>query len=315
MRLPNLKKALAGVSLLAGLLMSVAAWAQPPASGAKPANKRDNVTGAFEGWFKNPDGTFSLLLGYFNRNEKQEFDVPIGPENKIEPGGPDRGQPTHFSLGRQWGMFAVKVPANFGTNKITWTIVANGKTAVIPASLLPDYEISPFKEAAVGNMPPILSFEETGASVQGPLGLTIAKTTTVANPLSLTVFGSDDGKWTTLSGAKPGNIAVPVRVHWVKYRGPGRGRVRSGASEHREDRIAKGCACRAGVHGEGDYVGEIQRARGLRAARDRERFVGRWRWRGAMLLDVWRRSSFGKAVICARPVRVCVKTGTGRPVP
>ena len=112
-----------------------------------------SVTGAFEGWFKNDDGSFSLLLGYFNRNSKQELDIPIGPDNRIEPGGPDRGQPTHFLVGRQWGMFAVKVPADFGVNKITWTIVANGQTVVIPASLKPDYEISPFEEAAVGNSP------------------------------------------------------------------------------------------------------------------------------------------------------------------
>ena len=87
-----------------------------------------SVTGAFEGWFKNDDGSFSLLLGYYNRNSKQELDIPIGQDNRIEPGGPDRGQPTHFLVGRQWGMFAVKVPANFGENKITWTIVANGQT-------------------------------------------------------------------------------------------------------------------------------------------------------------------------------------------
>src|SRR5207253_8238400 len=49
-----------------------------------------SVTGAFEGWFKNPDGSFSLLLGYYNRNQKQEIDIPIGPLNRIEPGGPDR---------------------------------------------------------------------------------------------------------------------------------------------------------------------------------------------------------------------------------
>ena len=218
-----LKFALAGVSLI--LASAAFAQAPQPPAPAKPGpapnpNARDNVTGAFEGWFKNPDGTFSLLLGYFNRNAKQVFDIPIGPDNKIEPGGPDRGQPTHFLLGRQWGMFAIKVPANFGQNKVTWTLTANGKTAVIPASLLPDYEISPFKEEAVGNTPPILSFEEMGPSVQGPVGMTISKTTTVANPLSLTVFGSDDGKWTTLSGARPGNIAIPVRVHWVQYRGP-----------------------------------------------------------------------------------------------
>ena len=111
-------------------------------------------------------------------------------------------------------MFAVKVPANFGENKITWTITANGKTAVIPASLYKDYEISPFREEAVGNTPPVVSFDEAGPSVQGPLGLTISRTTTVANPLSLTVFVSDDEKWTTLSGAQPRNMGNPVSVRW-----------------------------------------------------------------------------------------------------
>src|SRR5580658_4248182 len=190
--------------------------------GSKPApEKRNNITGAFEGWFKNPDGTFSLLLGYFNRTEKQEFDIPIGPDNRIEPGGPDRGQPTHFLTGRQWGMFAVKVPANFGQNKITWTITANGKTAVIPASLLPDYEISPFREEAVGNTPPVVSFDESGPAVQGPLGLTISRSTTVANPLEVTIFVSDDEKWTTLSGARPRSMGTPVTLRWSKYRGTG----------------------------------------------------------------------------------------------
>lgn len=190
--------------------------------GVSPAQeKRNNITGAFEGWFKNPDGSFSLLLGYFNRNEKQEFDIPIGPDNRIEPGGPDRGQPTHFLGARQWGMFAVKVPADFGDQKLTWSITANGKTSVIPASLLPDYEVSPFREEAVGNTPPVLSFEESGPTVQGPLGLTIARTTTVADSLSLNVFVSDDEKWTTLSGARPRNMGNPVTVHWSKYRGTG----------------------------------------------------------------------------------------------
>src|SRR5438105_2819533 len=127
-----------------------------------------SVTGAFEGWFKNPDGSLSLLLGYYNRNRKQEVDVPIGPNNRIEPGGPDRGQPTHFMPGRGWGLFVVKVPADFGEKKIAWTLVANGKPTTIPASLKPDYEISPHIEAAVGNTPPILSFEQKGPSVHGP---------------------------------------------------------------------------------------------------------------------------------------------------
>src|SRR5579871_3531552 len=54
-----------------------------------------SITGAYEGWFANPDGSFSMLAGYFNRNTRQSLDIPIGPENSIQPGGPDYGQPTH----------------------------------------------------------------------------------------------------------------------------------------------------------------------------------------------------------------------------
>src|SRR5438874_12771456 len=81
------------------------------------------VTPAFEGWFSNSDGTFSILFGYYNRNQKQELDIPVGPDNRIEPGGPDRGQPTHFLARRRWGGFTVTVPKDFGSSKITWTLV------------------------------------------------------------------------------------------------------------------------------------------------------------------------------------------------
>ena len=44
-----------------------------------------SVTAAYEGWFKNADGTFSLLVGYFNRNVKEALDIPIGPDNHLDP--------------------------------------------------------------------------------------------------------------------------------------------------------------------------------------------------------------------------------------
>src|SRR5450631_168589 len=116
------------------LLLPLSLPAQPlPLEPSHEAGQ--SITGAFEGWFANADGTFSILLGYYNRNTKQELDIPIGPENKIEPGGPDQGQPTHFLLGRQWGVFTVTVPKDFGSKKITWTLTANGTTTAIPASL------------------------------------------------------------------------------------------------------------------------------------------------------------------------------------
>jgi hypothetical protein len=180
-----------------------------------------SITGAFEGWFKNPDGSFSLLLGYFNRNSKQELDIPVGPNNRIDSGGPDQGQPTHFLTGRQWGMFTVRVPADFGKNKLVWTLVANGQELVIPASLHPDYEISPFSEAAVGNTPPVLRFSENGPSTQGPAGLTVERTSKAGSPLNLTVWVQDDAKLTTSSGVPPRNLGPPVTLRWSKFRGPG----------------------------------------------------------------------------------------------
>jgi plastocyanin len=215
MRLGSAGDLVAGVLLACSLLLSQTLPIEPARdSGA-------SVTGAFEGWFKNADGTFSLLLGYYNRNRNQEVDLPVGPNNRIEPGGPDRGQPTHFLPGRGWGLFAVKVPADFGESKITWSIMANGKTTVIPASLKPDYEISPFIEAAVGNTPPVLSFDEKGPSVQGPQGMSVERTAKAGVPLALTVWVSDDAKFTSSSGARPKDPGDPVTVRWTTYRGTG----------------------------------------------------------------------------------------------
>ena len=69
-----------------------------------------SVTPAYEGWYHDRDGSVRFLVGYYNRNTKQEFDIPAGPDNRIEPGEPDQGQPTHFDTGRQWGVFTLKVP-------------------------------------------------------------------------------------------------------------------------------------------------------------------------------------------------------------
>ena len=188
---------------------------EPPRDGGA------GITGAFEGWFTNPDGSFSLLLGYYNRNRDQEVEIPVGPNNRIEPGGPDRGQPTHFTPGRSWGLFVVQVPRDFGENKVTWTLTVNNQTTVIPASLKSDWVISPFQEASVGNRPPVLSFEEQGPSVQGPLSMMVERTAQVGVPLPLPVWVSDDAKFTTNSGARPKVLPPAVRLHWTLYRTPG----------------------------------------------------------------------------------------------
>jgi hypothetical protein len=184
-----------------------------------------SVTGAFEGWFANPDGSRSFLIGYFNRNNNQAVDIPIGPNNRIEPGGPDMGQPTHFLPGRHWGMFTVTVPADFTTpdQRLTWTIVANGQQTVIPLRLHPDYNVSPFTDLAVKNTPPILRFAEQGPGVQGPLAmLSTAQTRTarVSTALPISVWTEDDAKFASGTMALPKNLPPPVRIYWSMYRGP-----------------------------------------------------------------------------------------------
>ena len=40
--------------------------------------------------WKDKDGSTVILLGYYNRNRTQAVDIPIGPNDRIEPGGPDQ---------------------------------------------------------------------------------------------------------------------------------------------------------------------------------------------------------------------------------
>src|SRR5436190_6871918 len=82
---------------------------------SNPIRERgSSVTGAYEGWLRAKDGGSYFLVGYSNRNTKQELDIPIGPNNRIEPGGPDQGQPTHFLRSRQWGVCSIKIPNDLG---------------------------------------------------------------------------------------------------------------------------------------------------------------------------------------------------------
>lgn len=183
-----------------------------------------SITASMEGWFENPDGTKTFIVGYLNRNAKQEIDVPIGPNNNIEPGGPDYGQPTHFMPHRQLGMFTITVPKDFGTQRLTWSITVNGKTNAIPLKLVPDYILQPFKDVAVGNTPPIIRFAPDGPAMQGPiaqLSKAITLKAKVGVPLAITTYAVDDGKYTSGSNAQPRNLPPPVELEWSKYRGPG----------------------------------------------------------------------------------------------
>jgi len=215
-----------GASLAIVTSWSVAAGAQRPQTTLPldpPRERGASITPAYEGWYPNPDGSFSMLIGYYNRNTKEALDIPVGPNNRVEPGGPDQGQPTHFEIGRQWGVFVVKVPKDFGTKTVTWTIVSNGETQSIPFTLNKGYPISPLKELGMGNQPPVLAFSQGGAKVTGPpTGVASSVTGMVNQPIAISAWVEDPK--VPEAEAPPaafGFVAKVATVSFHKFRGPG----------------------------------------------------------------------------------------------
>lgn len=155
--------------------------------------KGQSVSPAYEGWTRNEDGSFTLYFGYMNPNWQEEFDVPVGPDNNIEPGGPDQGQPTHFYPRRNPFLFTFRVPADFGSNELVWTLTTNGRTEKAYASLKTDYqidkqvismevggELGSQRDELRENIPPELSVE--GAK---------QRTARVGEPLTLVALAGD----------------------------------------------------------------------------------------------------------------------------
>ncbi|MEZ5420071.1 MAG: hypothetical protein R2708_22390 [Vicinamibacterales bacterium] len=220
---------LAALALLVVSGLAVAPAAAQSPSGAQqplplgPARERGtSITPAFEGWYQNEDGTYSLLVGYFNRNKGEALDIPVGPNNKIEPGPIDQGQPTHFATGREWGVFVIRVPKDFGKKTLTWTVTANGETQSVPLGITNGYTIEPFQERGMGNKPPEFTFG--GTKVFGPPSSVAATLTgTVNQPVAIS-FAVNDPKETKKGSARAigrGGAGSVATVSFHKHRGPG----------------------------------------------------------------------------------------------
>ena len=145
------------------LALAVMLAACLPASAQTP-----NIAPVYEGFETNDDGSFNLLFGYYNRNWEEEINVPVGPDNRLEPGGPDQGQPAHFFPRRNQFVFRVHVPADFGDNEVNWTISFRGDTQTIPGHLHRDWMLDALGGGAGGDTPPIVRFTENGPKHRGP---------------------------------------------------------------------------------------------------------------------------------------------------
>ena len=156
-----------------------------------------NVSPGYEGWEEDPDGSRWFVFGYMNRNWDEEPHVAIGVDNRIEPAGPDNGQPTHFLPRRNRFIFRVPVPDGFGNDdEMVWSLTVNGVTERAYATLRQDYLMDDIIRAsehgAIGagtTNPTIRANQRSTLRVEGDTTLTVR----VGEPLSLVASSSDDG--------------------------------------------------------------------------------------------------------------------------
>jgi len=156
-----------------------------------------SVSPGYEGWEEAEDGQRYFLFGYMNRNWDEEPEIPVGPDNRITPNGPDQGQPTHFLPRRNRFVFRVPVPADFDEDdELVWTLSVNGVTERAYATLRPDYFVDDIIKASehgaigAGTTDPVIR-----ANVAPTLTLdgATSRTVRVGEPLRLVVSASDDG--------------------------------------------------------------------------------------------------------------------------
>jgi hypothetical protein len=190
----------------------------------------------FDGWFQNPDGSRTFSFGYLNRNTDTTsvIEIPVGPDNFIEPARFNGMQPEHFRVvnyggfsgPRERGVFAVTVPADY-QGDVVWTIRSpNGQVASVPGRARSvAYQLGLTPQAA-GSLRPLVKLSADGPSGWGPEGLVLEKVlqAKVGVPLSLTVWGQDVGQ----------RDPTALNMTWQKHQGPVGGAV---AFEPRAQRL------------------------------------------------------------------------------
>jgi hypothetical protein len=195
-------------------------------------NSGQAVQPVFDGWAKNPDGSFNMYFGYLNRNYVETLEIPLGPDNKLDPGPADRGQPTFFGTRTHRLVFKVMVPKDWGKKELVWSLTTKGKTETAVAWLQPEWEIDPINggQTLTGdrkiNKPPTMQVNVPG-------------TVTLPSTLKLSASVQDDGLPHPRTGPPkvvigqetppalkplPDQPEVPVNVPALASANPGRGR-------------------------------------------------------------------------------------------
>jgi hypothetical protein len=204
---------------------------QWPLAPTPPDGQR--VVPFFDGFYENADGSVSLSFGFSNLNHEATIEIPLGPDNFIEPKEFDGRQPTTFTTvsgpgptgarrDRERGVFTVTVPPNFKGN-VVWTLRHGGQVHKVPGRTKSGaYGLR--WPMAMGSIPPAVRFSATGPEGRGPMGIEgPALQATAGTALPVTVWVNDDSKREEdpipLKARGPARPAV--NAVWYKHSGPG----------------------------------------------------------------------------------------------
>jgi hypothetical protein len=243
---------LLGVTVVSATLVAQ----QRPLAPQPPNGLR--VVPFFEGFYANPDGGATFVFGYSNPNRDDVVEIPIGPDNFIEPKEFNGSQPTSFPppgaetpdtgaaagggaaggggaggaaaggggggrrAGHERGVFTVTVPASF-KGDVVWTIRNQGQKFSVPGRTRSGaYQLR--WPMAMGSTPPLLWVEANGSKGRGPTGIHASPMkATVGTPIPLTVYLNDDAKREVdpLPVRERGTASKAVmNVTWFKHAGP-----------------------------------------------------------------------------------------------
>ena len=199
----GIRQAVGSAALALGIIVTAGAAAAQPIgllNGNLKYSSGQTVQPIFEGWTRNADGSYEFHFGYLNRNHVEELGVPVGDDNRIEPGGPDRGQPTYFYTRFNRQLFSVRVPADWGQKELIWTLVTNGQAERAVAWLRPDWEIAP---------PGTRPGRDEGENQPPTLAVTGASQLALAETMTLTATVADDGRPKPRDAAGRGRTRPP----------------------------------------------------------------------------------------------------------
>lgn len=225
-------------TLVAGLAGALVLWSAPALEAQEgvplpqfPLSPTDRpVTPLMEGWYENPDGTYTISFGYINRNESDTIRIEAGEYNSVDPEEFAGMQPTTFLPGRHHGVFTVTLPGDRRNEDVWWSIHntheldtgdRTGRVHRIPGRARAEpYELD-MNPRPHGSIPPVIWFESEDRTGQGPHGVTAEEThsVSVGEPLTLEVHVENVSEWDI---EDPGiqEEVMPVAVTWFEHRSP-----------------------------------------------------------------------------------------------